>query len=200
MPFSLTLIYATESTRLRGGKVKSYSSAVCLDTTSLGANAQVAFTTISFFYQLFLKAGDPVFVTAWIPIGDCAANGGGLMYLEDSCKLGETIEKRFEVQQDKENMPREERISAFNHHMGELGHLSHNAETWAKEDGLGKRWLVADFEAGDVVFHSPWMIHASSQNNDKLGRIRLSSDLRFYEEGAKIDERWTRPFYNGDGL
>ncbi len=150
--------------------------------------------------QLFLRAGDPVFVTAWVPMGDCAADGGGLMYLEDSCKLGERIEKRFEAEQEKEDMPREERISAFNRHMGELGHLSHNAETWAKEDGLGKRWLVADYEAGDFVFHSPWMMHASSQNSDKLGRIRLSSDLRFYEEGVKVDERWTRPFFHGDGL
>lgn len=150
--------------------------------------------------QLFLRAGDPVFVTAWIPMGDCAADGGGLMYLEDSCQLGEQIEKRFEERQDKEHMGREDRINAFNYHMSESGHLSHNAETWAKEDGLGKRWLVADYEAGDIVFHSPWMIHASSQNSDHLGRIRLSSDLRFYEEGAKIDERWTRPFFYGNGL
>lgn len=150
--------------------------------------------------QLFLRAGDPAFVTAWVPIGDCAADGGGLMYLENSCELGERIEKRFEAQQEKEDMPKEERISAYNRHMGELGHLSHNAETWAKGDGLGKRWLVANYEAGDVVFHSPWMIHASGQNSDKFGRIRLASDLRFYEEGAKLDERWTRPFYNGDGL
>ncbi|MCJ1447920.1 MAG: hypothetical protein MMC23_008432 [Stictis urceolatum] len=150
--------------------------------------------------QLFLRAGDPVFVTAWVPIGDCAADGGGLMYLEDSCKLGETIEERFEKEQEKECMPREERISAFNYHMGERGHLSHNAESWAKDDGKGKRWLVADYEAGDVVFHSPWMIHASSQNSDKLGRIRLASDLRFYEEGARLDERWTKPFFHGDGL
>ena len=150
--------------------------------------------------QLFLRAGDPVFVTAWVPIGDCAADGGGLMYLEDSCELGEKIEERFEAEQDKDNMSREERISAYNYHMGELGHLSHNAETWAKEDGLGKRWLVADYEAGDVVFHSPWMIHSSSRNTDGLGRIRLASDLRFYEEGAKLDERWMKPFNHEDGL
>ena len=150
--------------------------------------------------QLFLRAGDPVFLTAWLPIGDCAADGGGLMYLEDSTKLGEHIEERFKERQSKEDMPREERISAFNHYMGELGHLSHNAEDWAKGDGLGKRWLVADYEAGDVVFHGPWAIHAASHNDDPKGRIRLASDLRFYEEGARLDERWTTHFYHGDGL
>ena len=29
--------------------------------------------------QLFLRAGEPEFLTAWVPIGDCAATGGGLM-------------------------------------------------------------------------------------------------------------------------
>ncbi len=150
--------------------------------------------------QLFLRAGDPVFVSAWVPIGDCAADGGGLMYLEDSCPLGQSVEANFHDKQQKEDMPREERISAFNRHMGELGHLSHDAEQWAKEEGQGKRWLVADYEAGDVVFHSPWMIHSSSRNEDGGGRIRLATDLRFYEEGARVDERWTKHFFHGDGL
>ena len=29
--------------------------------------------------QLFLRAGEPGFLTAWVPIGDCPATGGGLM-------------------------------------------------------------------------------------------------------------------------
>ena len=150
--------------------------------------------------QLFLRGGDPVFTSAWIPLGDVAANGGGLMYLEDSCELGVEIENRFRERQDREDMPLEQRVSAFNRHMGELGHLSHDAEAWARGDGKGKRWLVANYEAGDVVFHSPWMIHASSRNEDAEGRIRLSSDVRFYEEGARVDARWTRNWFAGDGI
>ena len=151
--------------------------------------------------QLFLRAGDPVFVTAWVPIGDCPADAGGLMYLEKSCELGEQIEERFKERQEKEKMPREERVSAFNRHMGELGHLSHNATEWAGSDGNGKRWLVADYEAGDVVFHHPWMIHSASRNTNREGKIRLATDLRFYEEGANADERWNQnSFYHGDGL
>ena len=37
-------------------------------------------------------------------------------------------------------------------------------------------------------------------DRDKLGRIRLASDLRFYEEGAAIDKRWMKLFKHGDGL
>lgn len=39
--------------------------------------------------QLFLRAGDLVFVTAWVSMVDCAADGGGLMYLEGSKALGQ---------------------------------------------------------------------------------------------------------------
>lgn len=150
--------------------------------------------------QLFLRAGDPVFVSAWIPLGDCAANGGGLMYLQDSSELGVEIEQRFKERQEKDDMPPEERISAFNQHMGELGHLSHDAEEWAQGEGKGRRWLVANYEAGDVVLHSPWMIHASSRNEDAEGRIRLSSDVRFYQDGARVDSRWERHWFSGDGI
>jgi len=150
--------------------------------------------------QLFLRAGDPVFVTAWVPIGDCAANGGGLMYLENSCPLGKELENNFLSRQKSEDMSQEERVSAYNRHMSEDGHLSHNVEEWAKEEGVGRRWLVADYEAGDVVFHNPWMIHCSSRNEDKQGRIRVATDLRFYERGAKVDERWSSNFFQGDGL
>ena len=61
------------------------------------------------------------------------------MYLKNSKALGEKIEERFEVEQDKKSMSREKHISAYNYIIGELGHLSHNAEVWAKNDGLGKK-------------------------------------------------------------
>ena len=79
--------------------------------------------------QLFLRAGDSAFVTAWVPIENCATDGGGLIYLKNFCELEERIEKRFEAQQKKKNMSKKEKIGAFNRHMSELNHLSHNAET-----------------------------------------------------------------------
>jgi len=49
-------------------------------------------------------------------------------------------------------------------------------------------WLVGEYEAGDVVFHNPYLICGSTKNEDKQGRIRLSTALRFYE-GAALDKR-----------
>ena len=84
---------------------------------------------------------------------------------------------------------------------GKGGFISEDAENFSKMHGKGElRWLVGNYEAGDVVFHNPWMIHAATKNEDKLGRIRLASDLRFYEDGAAIDQRWMKLFKYGDGL
>ena len=101
------------------------------------------------------------------------------MYLENSCGIGEACEREFERRQEAEEMGAVERVDAFNRHMGEGGHLSHDAEEFLAKEGRARRWLVADYEAGDVVFHSPWMIHGATKNEDSEGRIRLATDLRF---------------------
>lgn len=95
----------------------------------------------------------------------------------------------------------EERLSAFNVNMLDRGNLSRDAGKFAKEEGGGRRWLIGDYEAGDVVFHHPCMIHASGVNRDPLGRIRLATDLRFADSSAPFDHRWAYKYFEpGDGL
>jgi phytanoyl-CoA hydroxylase len=61
--------------------------------------------------------------------------------------------------------------------------------------------LIADYEAGDVAFHHPCMIHASGVNRDPMGRIRLATDLRFADGAAPYDHRWANKYFvPGDGL
>ena len=149
--------------------------------------------------QYFLRAGQAEFLTAWVPMGDCAPNGGGLMYLENSNQLGKELEKDF--LHKAEHLSPEERIDAFNKYMNLDGFLSHDAEEFGRISAAGKlKWLVGDYQAGDIVFHKPYMIHAATKNEDKLGRIRLASDLRFYEQGADLDERWMKIWKYDDGL
>ncbi|KAK8870140.1 hypothetical protein IAR55_000710 [Kwoniella newhampshirensis] len=112
--------------------------------------------------HIFLRGGPPTFLTAWVPIGDCNPNQGGLMYLED------TLE------------------------MAAQGFLSRDAVGYAREVGGGRRWLIGDYEAGDAVFHHSFMIHASGRNVDPEGRIRLSADLRFADRAAAYDRRWDK--------
>lgn len=91
-------------------------------------------------------------------------------------------------------MTEQERISAFNANMMEGGMLAASPQEFNETHSIvgTHKWLVTNYEAGDVLFHDPYSIHASGRNEDENGIIRLSTDLRFYERGNQI---WTR-----DGL
>jgi len=176
--------------------------------TLLRHNVPGGLSTGIHYDRIFLRAGEAEFLTGWVPIGDCAADGGGLVYLEDSTELGKAMERDFWKRA--EHMTPEERISGFNANMMRDGQLTHDMNDFMDEtyvhlrsreaEGRKPRWLVGDYEAGDVIFHNPYLIHGSAKNEDKQGRIRLSTDLRFYEEGAALDKRWMQVWRPDDGL
>lgn len=133
--------------------------------------------------------------------GDISINGGGLCYLANSVPLGEAIEKDFTERAA--HMTPDQRISAYNANMMGGGLLSPSPQDFASvHSKFGTHtWLVTDYEAGDVVFHHPYSIHASGRNEDAGGRIRLSTDLRFYnKEDEGIDKRWFKIWTPDDGL
>lgn len=180
---------------------------VIFKRTMLRHNVPNGLSTGIHYDKLFMRGGEADFLTAWVPIGDCSANGGGLLYLEGSSALGKEIEDDFTERA--KDFTEEERIFAYNQHMTSTGSIAQDAELFAQGIETGKwqnggkrpRWLIADYEAGDVVFHDPYMIHGTAMNEDKDGRIRLSTDLRFIPEGAPGDMRWMRStWYPGDGL
>lgn len=125
--------------------------------------------------------------------------------MEDSTEIGKAMEADF--MKRAESFSEQERINGFNQNMARDGQLSHNAHELTADimargfggtAGKRRRWLVGDYKAGDVVFHNPYMIHGAVKNEDPRGRIRLSTDLRFYEEGAPLDERWMRSVWKPD--
>lgn len=185
---------------------------VLLQRTMLRHNVPGAESTGVHYDKLFLRGGDAFFLTAWVPIGDIKPTGGGLIYLENSAKLGQAIEDDFTRRA--EHFTPAEKISAFNRNMTRIGILSNHPQEFeeahrhiAEKAGLaemGYKWLIANYEAGDVVFHHPCSVHASCSNEDPDGVIRLSSDLRFYDkkdwDGGRADERWMKVWEIGDGL
>lgn len=180
---------------------------VMLQRTMLRHNVPGGHSTGVHYDKLFLRGGEAFFLTAWVPIGDVAADGGGLIYMADSTGLGRAIEEDFEARA--EDFTLEEKISAFNSHMSATGILDNDPLRFQREnEHLSSkaefRWLVADFEAGDVVFHLPYTIHSAGGNEDPAGRIRLSTDLRFYDrkdyDAGRIDERWMKYWTPEDGL
>jgi ectoine hydroxylase-related dioxygenase (phytanoyl-CoA dioxygenase family) len=135
---------------------------------------------------VYLRAGTDQICTSWIPIGDIPVEMGGLIYLEGSDGWGRTMEAEFSVKNA--DLSPEERLSAYNRNMNEGGWLTKNVPELAER--LNTRWLMADYEAGDMLVHSPYMIHASTMNENAEGRMRLSTDIRFQRASDRIDPRW----------
>jgi ectoine hydroxylase-related dioxygenase (phytanoyl-CoA dioxygenase family) len=144
---------------------------------------------------IYLRGGTDRICTSWIPIGDTPVVCGGLVYLEGSDAWGRRKEAEFAERN--RDLPPEERISAYNRNM-KIGWLSNDLAPMA--DALDTRWLVADYEAGDMVVHSPYMVHASTMNVDPERRIRLSTDIRYQRVRDEIDVRWNNHWSFDDML
>ncbi|QFY61428.1 phytanoyl-CoA dioxygenase family protein [Rhizobium grahamii] len=145
---------------------------------------------------VYLRGGTSRLVTAWIPIGDTPVDMGGLVYLEGSHAIGSRMEDEFA--RKSLGLSAEEKISAFNRNMTEGGWVSKDLPDMAER--FDTRWLVADYEAGDVVLHSPYMIHAATTNQSAANLIRLSTDIRYQNVEDEIDARWSNHWSLGDML
>lgn len=128
----------------------------------------------------YLDEGSDHLVTMWIPFGDCPLDTGGLIYLEGSHRMD----------------PAElESLRAVTDRPGDARPLSHDL-AWVAES-TGRRWLWADYKAGDLALHSPHMVHASLDTGTDA--MRLSADIRFIREGDAVDPRWLKPWSGDDG-
>lgn len=167
-------------------KFSGWENITLLERSIFRPNVPGGDATQVHYDQIFLRAGPPTTLTAWVPLGNCAINGGGLLYLEDSVSLGMKLERDFaEAAKD---FTEEEKLSAFNAAMTETGWLEKDSGKFAKL--WGRKWLAADYEAGDVVLHNPFNIHCSAVNETDI--IRLTTDLRFVETGKPFDQRWMK--------
>ncbi|KAG0647886.1 hypothetical protein D0Z07_6076 [Hyphodiscus hymeniophilus] len=129
--------------------------------------------------QIFLRYGEPTSVTAWVPMGDISLTGGG-------SELGQSFEKEFTDKAKASGMTEEEAKSAFNQNMMSTGLLSGGPAEFGRSHQ--RRWLVTNFDAGDVVLHSPYTIHASTVNHDPNNIIRLATDIRFVDSSRPWDK------------
>lgn len=153
-------------------------------------------TTPAHYDLIYLRGGTDRLVTAWIPVGDCPVEMGGLVYLENSHAVGVRMEAEFSKLNA--SLSPEERISAYNDNMTEGGWVSKDLPDMAEK--FDTRWLIADYEAGDVMLHSPFMIHAATLNESREGIIRLSTDIRYQNVSDEIDARWNNHWTLDDML
>ncbi|OOF93860.1 hypothetical protein ASPCADRAFT_172713 [Aspergillus carbonarius ITEM 5010] len=177
-------------------KLTGWEDITMLQRTMLRAFVPDSELTPVHFDQMYLRAGPPTSLTAWVPIGDISLEGSGLMYLEGSTDIGRQTEAEFT--RNATNLTDEECVSAFNKNMSDGGFLSR--DTVAYGEKAQRKWLITEYEAGDVIFHDPYLVHASCKNKDAERRIRLATDLRFVDSEKPYDKRWMKVWRPLDGL
>jgi Phytanoyl-CoA dioxygenase (PhyH) len=133
---------------------------------------------------VYMSRGTRRLYTAWVPLGDVDFNLGGLMVLEGSHK-NEKLRNSY-GQRDVDvyctNRPDDPAKTAH----GTNGWLSENPTQIRRS--LGGRWLVSEYQAGDILIFCMDMVHGGMDN--RSNRLRLSSDSRYQLASEPIDERW----------
>ncbi|MCU0650078.1 MAG: phytanoyl-CoA dioxygenase family protein [Gemmatimonadaceae bacterium] len=145
---------------------------------------------------IYLRGGTERLCTSWIPIGDIPVEMGGLIYLERSHRWGRLAEEEF--RRAAAALPPEERISAFNRHMNAEAPLETDLHALAAR--ASGRWLAANYAAGDMLVHDPYLVHAATENHDPARRIRLSTDIRYQRVRDEVDARWQHDWTADDRL
>lgn len=143
-------------------------------------------TTDAHYDLIYLRGGTDTVLSSWIPLGDIPLEMGGLTYLEGSDAFGRQMEAEFAARNA--TLSPEERVSAYNRNMSATGGIGKDLSALVKR--YNTRWLVADYEAGDMVVHTSYMIHAATQNSSSENRMRLSTDIRYQRIREEIDARW----------
>lgn len=123
--------------------------------------------------------------------------------------LGQEVEAEFTRKAEEAGLSETETKNGFNQNMLSTGLLADGPLEYSKQ--FGRRWLATNYEAGDVVLHTPFtvrplsfkadthsssciQIHASTINSDPNNAIRLGTDLRFVNGSKPWDTvRGIRP-------
>ncbi|WP_432945944.1 phytanoyl-CoA dioxygenase family protein [Kribbella sp. CA-253562] len=144
--------------------------------TAPGENG-IGTATQAHYDLVYLREGTDQVLSAWIPLGDCPVERGGLTYLEGSHR----------------RVRREEAEGRLKRPAASI-----TADLPALAEEYDARWLVADYAAGDVVIHTAHTVHAALDNVDQV--MRLSTDIRYQPAALGVDARWQHDWHDQDGL
>lgn len=140
--------------------------------------AGIGTATQAHYDLVYLREGTDRVLSMWIPLGDCPVDMGGLAYLEGSHHW----------------VMNEERAGRL------MRPQSITADLPALAERYDTRWLLANYEAGDVMVHSAHIVHAGTDNVNGGQHIRLSTDIRYQRTSEPIDWRWQQHWRDDDGL
>lgn len=131
-------------------------------------------------YPFFTRATERV-VTVWTALGPVPLCDGPVVVVEGSHRFDDLVAETrgFDVARDDDRRAtRPESHIAFAH-------------------ARGARLLSADFGPGDMLVFGMFTWHGALDNHSLIGRIRLSSDVRFQPAGEPEDPRYFGPAPGG---
>ena len=140
----------------------------------------------AFHYDhVYMNRGTGRLYTVWTPLGPVPMEEGPILVMENSHRWDDVIEQFRGLDVDKDK--------------SRPGHVTMTPVSFANERGC--RLLTADFEPGDMLVMSMFLLHGSLDNHSKCNRVRLSCDTRYQLAADPIDERWVgmNPIGHGGG-
>ena len=139
---------------------------------------------------VFMGRGTKNLYTSWTPLGDIPRRMGGLMILENSHRLEEI--KSTYGQSDVDvyctNEPSTSETESGQKRWQGSGTGTYSYDAISLGEELKSRWLMTDYELGDLLVFSMYTMHASMDN--LTNRLRLSTDTRYQLASEPVDERW----------
>jgi len=123
---------------------------------------------------VYMGRGSERLHTTWVPMGDIPRENGPMVLLEKSHAI-QTME-RIRKTYGQMDVDRDRVEGWFGKDYLELSEIS------------GSKWLVGDYQAGDVVLMGMHLMHGSLRNTNNY--LRLTCDIRFQPKSDPIDERW----------
>ena len=133
---------------------------------------------------VYMGRGTTELYTSWIPLTAVTIADGPLLVLERSHRVERLRNGYGRMDIDRDGNWRRVRFRHGKFFRG--GDYSRDPRRVQKEFGL--RWLTSEFEPGDVVVFTPYVMHASLDNRSK--RFRISVDARYQRASDPIDDRW----------
>lgn len=138
---------------------------------------------------VYMGRGTQRLYTSWTPLGDVPLTTGGLLVLERS-HTHERLNNGY-ARKDVDTYC-ENKVGEGYTDMGGGGNIARNG--WLSNNpvklrkNLGGRWLSANYQAGDLLVFSVFVVHTSLDNHSD--EIRLSTDTRYQLASEPVDERW----------
>ena len=124
---------------------------------------------------VYMGRGSKNLLTMWIPVGKITRENGPMVVLDKSHnhpKLKKIRDTYGRMDVDKDLI----KDGWFTNNYSELSRLTKT------------KWLVGDYDPGDVLIVSIYTFHGSLRNNSDI--LRFTCDVRFQPESDSIDNRW----------